>query len=485
MAEVARRRSSPPAATAASGVLADLERFEDMLLDRLEEAGLPTDGVLVDVDEREQALISVGGALRLLPAEERSRSVYVSKMIAACASGLFDAALNYLWNETVGELRRRVAGYDLSYFYDVAVTSAEQRRHLSDADDLPKVADVDLLRGALSIGLLTATGHAQLDHIRYMRNYASAAHPNQVELSGLQLAAWLDTCIRQVITRPYDEVTAETGRLLANIKTTRLSEDEAASTAVFFEGLPPDRADALAAGLFGLYTDPGASAVVADNVRLLWPQLWPHISDDARYGFGTRYGRFVSIAATKQATAARELLEKAGGAAYVPEGMRAAHIDSALDALLAAHHGWDNFHTEPAPARALAAQVGDRGDIPAAVETKYVHTLVEVYLGNGYGVSWAADPTYSDLLDLLTPEQAGIALRSVADPTISARLWSSKPQQRWRTLLDRLEAKLTRTRDVELLEAMRTFTGSPDKLSSDSKISKLLRDAAPARRRRR
>lgn len=483
MADLERRTSASTAA-ATTGVLADLERFQDMLLDRLDEVGLPTDGVLVDVDEREQALVSVGGALRHLPLAERSRSVYVSKMIAACASGLFDAALNYLWNETVGELRRRVAGYDLDYFYDVAVTSAEQRRHLKDADDLPKVADVDLLRGALSIGLLTATGHAQLDHIRYMRNYASAAHPNQVELTGLQLAAWLETCIRQVITRPYDEVTAQTGRLLGNIKATRLSEDEAAATAVFFEGLASERADALAAGLFGLYTDAKASAVVADNVRLLWPALWPHVSEDARYGFGTRYGRFVSIAATDQATAARDLLEKAGGAAYVPESMRAANIDSALDALRTAHHGWDNFHTEGAPARALAAQVGDRGDIPVAVTRKYVQTLVEVYLGNGYGVSWAADPVYSDLLDLLTPDQAGVALRSFTDPTISARLWSSKPQQRWAKLLDRLGPKLTRERDLELLAAVRASAGSPDKLSSDSRIATLLRRPAPAARRR-
>lgn len=37
-------------------------------------------------------------------------------MIAAAAVGLFDASLNYLWDETVSELRRRVAGFDLSYF---------------------------------------------------------------------------------------------------------------------------------------------------------------------------------------------------------------------------------------------------------------------------------------------------------------------------------------------------------------------------------
>lgn len=48
MNEIARRGAQPPAEN-------DLERFEEMLLDQLAEAGLPTDGVLVELQEREQA----------------------------------------------------------------------------------------------------------------------------------------------------------------------------------------------------------------------------------------------------------------------------------------------------------------------------------------------------------------------------------------------------------------------------------------------
>jgi hypothetical protein len=46
-----------------------------------------------------------------------------------------------------------------------------------------------------------------------MRSHASAAHPDQVDLTGLQLANWLETCIRRVITLPQDPITANTGRL--------------------------------------------------------------------------------------------------------------------------------------------------------------------------------------------------------------------------------------------------------------------------------
>lgn len=477
-----------------SGELAvhsDLQRFEQMLLDQLRSAGLPVDDVLVELDEREQALATIGRALQRLPVEERGRSFYVSKMIAAAAAGLFDAALNYLWNETVGELRRRVAGYDLAYFYEIAVPSPDRRKHLSTVEHLEKVDDVDLLRAALQIGLISPSGHAQVDHIRYMRNYASAAHPNQVELTGLQLATWLETCIRQVITLPYDSITAETKRLLSNIKTGRIDPIDVAGTTTFFEDLPPDRADAIAAGLFGLYVDPVRTPIIADNVRLLWPDLWPFISEEARQGFGLRYGRFRASADILQAKAARELLDLVGGTAYLPEKERAVEVDAALDALLAAHNGFNNFHTESSPARTLAGLIGERGEVPGSVEAKYVRTLVNVFLGNPYGVSWAAAAVYRDLLGRLDTGQAGMALRAFMDPTISAKLWASVGQEQWNELLDILEPKLTSPADRQLMEAIRSFTGTPDKLSTDSNIQRLVGSAPrtkrtgarPARRR--
>jgi hypothetical protein len=175
------------------------------------------------------------------------------------------------------------------------------RRHFTGPEDLPQVQDADLLRACREIGLLSDVGYTQVDHVRYMRNHASAAHPNQVDLTGLQLASWLETCIRQVITLPQDPITAHTGRLLRNIKASRLSAADTEATASFFEELPPDRADTLAAGLFGLYTDTRRTAVATDNVRLLWPELWDFVSEEARYAFGTRYGRFQASAEMGQA----------------------------------------------------------------------------------------------------------------------------------------------------------------------------------------
>ena len=42
--------------------------------------------------------------------------LYISKFIAACGAGLFDAAINFLWNETVVNLRNKVIRFDMDYF---------------------------------------------------------------------------------------------------------------------------------------------------------------------------------------------------------------------------------------------------------------------------------------------------------------------------------------------------------------------------------
>ena len=62
-----------------------------------------------------------------------------------------------------------------------------------------------------------------LDNIKFMRNWASAAHPNQIELTGLQLISWLETCIKEVISLPLSNITIEIRKLLYNIKNNEIT----------------------------------------------------------------------------------------------------------------------------------------------------------------------------------------------------------------------------------------------------------------------
>ncbi len=176
-----------------------LAEFEESLTVKLGEVGLPVENVYVCLHERAIVYNGIENILTKLNCATRKKSLYLSKMIAASGVGLFDAALNYLWNEVVTSLRERVSQFDLQYFFEVATSNQDSRKHLKSERDLARIDDASLLEGARKIGLLDQTGYKRLDHIRYMRNFASAAHPNQVEVNGHDLLAWTRTCIEEVL----------------------------------------------------------------------------------------------------------------------------------------------------------------------------------------------------------------------------------------------------------------------------------------------
>lgn len=459
-----------------SAARTDLVAFEEFMLTVLGEWGLPTDNIIVNVGDRHVLLKNTPDILGELDAKQLARSPYISKMILAGAAGLFDAALSYLWDETITQLRDRVADFDVSYFFDLAEADPARRASLQTRDDLSKINDAALLDAAKKIQLISDVAHQQLTHINYMRNHASAAHPNVEKLTGLKLADWLQTCIREVMQLKTRPVVAEIGRLLHNVKAAALPDAELKSAATFFDGLPQDQANNLANGLFGIYTPPTVDPHVLDNVRLLWPALWPFVNEDTRRELGVKLARFRANADTARADRAKELLELVdGGAAYLPESDRLVEIQETLDDLIRAHQGSNNFYNEPPVARRLRDVVGRHGEVPGLLTAPYVATLVNVFLTNGYGVAWNAEPYYIELIKRFDGPQAAYALRSFAFTVIIPKLDAPLSQEKWVELVELVAPKLTERGDRVLLDRVRAFTGTPDKLRHDTKIAEQLK----------
>jgi hypothetical protein len=336
---------------------------------------------------------------------------------------------------------------------------------------LDKIDDSELIHGAKAIELISELGFKHLDYIRYMRNWASAAHPNQNELTGLQLVSWLETCIIEVISLPLSNVAIEIGRLLANVKTNSISEAEARNIGVFFANLTQDQVNSLAAGLFGIYSRTDTTQTTRDNVRRLLPLLWDRVNETTRQQFGTKYGKFVANHDQEEANLARELLDVVGGQAYVPAKMRAAEIETAVENLLTAHREFNNFHNEPAFARALRRLVGKAGVIPREANHSYVLGLVEVFLTNGHGVAVNAEPHYLALLNYLDQQQGQLAVLSFTVPHIASRLQFSLCQKKFRQLLSLMEPKLP-IAAKELITDIEAYNGPLDRMKDDSRIKR-------------
>lgn len=455
--------------------IVQLQNFEIALLGFLAQQGLPTQSVFVAMDERATVFMNVTKVLMKISDEQKPRSVYISKFIAAVASGLFDAALNYLWDETILELRNRVAQYDLSYFYDNAVSS-DKRRNFSGEEDLVKVQDSELIEGAKKIGLISELGYKHLDFVRYMRNWVSAAHPNQNEISGLQAITWLETCIKEVISLPLPRGAVEIKRLLSNIRTNNISEEDARQIATFFLDLTSDQANNLASGFFGIYTRTDTSSQTRENIHKLLPRLWNRVDESRRYQFGINYGRFIANNAQQEASRSRQFLDIVSGTSYIPEGLLAAEIDTNIDNLLSAHRASNNFYSEPPFARALQRVVGDERNVPTQIKEKYTLALVEVFLTNGNGQAWNADPIYRSLINQFDEAQALTTVLSFENPQIKKKFQHSLCQERYRELLDMMKTKVSAPAVKELIDEIEKYKGPLDKLSNQSDFKRKLED---------
>jgi hypothetical protein len=124
--------------------------------------------------------------LQTLSPEEKRDARCLSKFVGATAVGLFDAALNYVWNEVVLNLRKKVSVYGVELFFDAAV-GGKIRDSYKDESDLDGLKDSVLLDTCRKLELISDAVYLKLIHILTMRNEVAASHPNVERIGGFEL----------------------------------------------------------------------------------------------------------------------------------------------------------------------------------------------------------------------------------------------------------------------------------------------------------
>jgi len=431
--------------------------FSGELVAYLETLGLPKEKVLVEIDERRAVINNMPSVVNDLTQEQQQEAMYISKFVAASAVGLFDAALNYLWNETIRSLREKIAKFDLEYFYDSVVTDPDRRSKFKSDTDLEKLDDWELIRGCRVTGIITDIGYRHLDYIRDMRNWASAAHPNQNELSGLQVVTWLQTCIREVLSKEPAGPVIEVKKLLRSLRHETLSDSDVPPIQAALPALPDDLSGSLLRTVLGMYTDVNLAADTRNNIKLVAPVVWDVCSGESRYQVGLRFATLEANGEVNRAKLAREFLDLVNGLAYLPSSRLEFETSTALDTLMTAHNGYNNFYNEPPPARQLQRLIPASGKVSLNVSKKYVKTVVMCRIGNGYGISLAAEPVYDDLIGRFSDKHIYWFISLGHDAEFSSRLRLGKCPERYQALAAQLEQRAVNTQLKQALKFIDSF----------------------------
>ena len=455
MQEIESNKSIQP--TSSREIAPAVETFGAELETFLGRVELPRDDILVPYERRRPVFQNLPTVLESLTHEQKSVAVYISKFVAACAVGLFDAGLNYLWNETIRNLREKVARFDLSYFFDSVVSDATRRAKLRTEADLEKLDDWELIRGCHSTGIISENGYRHLDYIRNMRNHASAAHPNQNDITGLQIISWLETCIVEVLAREPAGPVIEVRKLLHSIRTEQLTESDLPQIEKALPSLPEDLSTSLLRALIGMYTDREIDSQVRENIRLVAKPVWDIAPAEARRQAGVGQATLAANGEVTRSNLAREFIEIVDGIDFLSVSTLTTEISAALDNLETAHNGWQNFYAEPAPARMLQRLIPRNGNVPRAVMSRYVKMLTLCTIGNGYGVSWAAEGYYQDLMSRFSDNHIFLFINLVRDPEVSSRLRFPNCAGRYQSLATQMKDRAVRPRLKEVLTFIESF----------------------------
>ena len=87
-------------------------QFEEFLIS----VGLPSENIIASIEERENIMNMLPSLIQKLPSEQKRNATYLSRFVAGSTIGLFDAALNYVWDEVVVNLRRKITYYGIDIF---------------------------------------------------------------------------------------------------------------------------------------------------------------------------------------------------------------------------------------------------------------------------------------------------------------------------------------------------------------------------------
>lgn len=456
---------------------ATLEELSKPLDEYIKHYNLPSDNILASNGEKAKVLSGFSSAIENLEENKCAESYYLTKFVIASAVGLFDGAINYLWDEIIKSLRGVVSSYDLEYFYSIACQVNSNYKNLNNKDDLCYVSDFDLLSVLKRIGMINDIAFKNLEHIIYYRNHASAAHPNVNELSGIKILSMLEDGIKYAINLNPDTIMVQIRQLLDNVRNNDIPLDDFETICDGLLSLPQARRDDFLLSIFGLYCDLSKDGFILKNVLEISKRIWNYVSEDVKYNIGSKFGYYRKNAATEQKDRVNTFLTEVGGLKYKDDDSKVAEIIDKLGKLRSAHFSFYNFYNEYSYMKDIEQILPDKV-IPSAVKELFIKTICMCYAGNGMGYKEGVDENaeiiYKNFIDNFGVNEVKIFLNLFLDEDFTIDLYKSKPIARIKNLCREFKQNIANAKIQSCLDFIINYNSTLDNLKLNSDYKKML-----------
>lgn len=360
-------------------------------------------------------------AWRDLPRELRDvpvalRGELVARMCVAVSTGLFDGAMNYIWNAAILQLRTKVRNFGLPIVAQITQSDFEEKHLL-------ELQDSRLLELCLKLNLVNEDGFFFLDQCRDVRNNFSAAHPTLGTVNDREFTTFLNRCVRYALADASSPKGVDIGAFISAVKGARFNANQC-GVWVHRLGETHDAQRQMLVGMIhGIYCDPNTSEPSRLNAFDICNSLKAGFTAALRSDIINKHSEYAAKGDEPRHTASLQFFEKLGLLTLLNESEQHAVFYRAVERLWNVHNGMNNFYNEPPFAERLL-ELSRQGAVPETVQETFVQVVVCCNVGNRYGVSWAAATSYDQIIKSFSPREIATMIRIASSPatTLGQRL---------------------------------------------------------------
>jgi hypothetical protein len=350
---------------------------------------------LASTEEIEYAWRDLPRELREIP--EHLRGELIARMCVAVSTGLFDGAMNYIWNAAVLHLRDKIRTFGLPVVAQILQNDFEEKHLL-------ELQDSRLLELCLKLNIIDEDGFFFLDQCRDVRNNFSAAHPTLGKINDREFTTFLNRCVRYALADSALPRGVDIGAFISAVKGPRFNAQQCGVWGQRLTETHDAQRQMLITMVHGIYCDPNTPEQARLNSIDLCVGLMPAFNASIRSELINSHTDYIAKGYVEKHAASLQFFEKLGLLGLLNESEQHHIFSRAISRLWDVHNGMNNFYNEPAFAERLL-ELSIQGAVPETAQEQYVQTIGCCKVGNGYGVANAAVGDYDQMIRNFSPRE--------------------------------------------------------------------------------
>ena len=334
---------------------------------------------------------------------ENFRDERLIKMCIAIGVGLFDSAVNYIWNQTITEIRNRIILFGLD-----VVKQLKNKEYTEE--NIDTMQDSQLLNIAHELNLINDEGFYFLNQCRDVRNNFSAAHPAMGDIDNYELVAYINRCIKYSLGQENISIGVDIKSLIDALNNSQFSDDQLKYWSDKIANTHSAQKEAIIIMLFGIYCDQDKQTITRTNAINLSLRCKGDYSSNIIGSIINYYEEYVGKGDEGRKKAAENYFVQLEMLDSIKDSTHHAIITKACKQMLLIHQNAYNFYNEP-PFAEYMYLLSKQAAIPESAKCEFVNTIVSCAVGNEYGVSNEAEKFYDEIIKNFSPKEIEIMLK--------------------------------------------------------------------------